>query len=558
VPTVPRIQGKQVFAEPISAAKQTVSADETTFGGGAPNKSVVAATEQLNNTVQKNIEAQNKINEVISGNRDADRDLKKFADMHYSTKDIEIDYEEDDGTISKVTVKEGLLNRPKKYSKYAAKYSTDGMNAIIAEGIKGKSAEAAERYLHRMSSSFVSYSDRASVHEIAERKSYIKEEGQATIAKIGSDPSLDLQQKKEQISQAAYQLADLSGESRSVADVEIQKAVDDAYLNDLSKIQSERVPTKKEYDALRKMGEKNNVSGDALYKGEKKLEESLASAKLKAEETIVTAETENMTKPIQDITPMTIDWGLNPLHLWKKSDKKKYTELDTSKSDEYAKQITAIDEDKAAIMLASTEAKTLNEIRLKMVDPTYRDDKKRLDHITALREKKLGQNDYLESGELYNLSQDDKQFASQGLRGIDKYVSSYVEGNSEDVRRMMGDSFLRAMKESKPEDKKSFDAFMNSKVIFPYMRLKYPKLTGVKDEHMPMSVVALNGGKEFAYQSSGVNTPSKAKPDVSLSSTKQPASQFSGHPKYEEAVAYLRQNKKSVSDKNIKLVLENA
>ena len=53
-------------------------------------------------------------------------------------------------------------------------------------------------------------------------------------------------------------------------------------------------------------------------------------------------------------------------------------------------------------------------------------------------------------------------------------------------------------------------------------------------------------------------TESKSKPDVSMSAPKQTSSQFSGNPKYEEAVAYLRQNKKAVSDKNIKLVLENA
>jgi len=52
MPTVPRPQGRQVFAEPASGEKQSISATEETFGGGATNKAVVSAATTLNTTLQ--------------------------------------------------------------------------------------------------------------------------------------------------------------------------------------------------------------------------------------------------------------------------------------------------------------------------------------------------------------------------------------------------------------------------------------------------------------------------------------------------------------------------
>jgi hypothetical protein len=81
MPTVPRLEGRKVLAEPMPAARVSISADEETFGGGASSKAIVAGAEQLNTTLQTSfakhkeaadeVKVQDAVNMLQNGTTDA-------------------------------------------------------------------------------------------------------------------------------------------------------------------------------------------------------------------------------------------------------------------------------------------------------------------------------------------------------------------------------------------------------------------------------------------------------------------------------------------------------
>lgn len=543
MPTVPRIQGKQVFSEPISAAKQTVSADETTFGGGAPNKSVVAATEQLNNTMQKNIEAQNKLNQRMKTNEVFGLASKELLDAHFSPEPK--DFEEKDpitGEIIKVNMPSGIFNAKGSQASVGGgqqKRSFEATNSVMNKYLPMLSPEEQAIFITRMSSTATSLNDRAGTMEASNRKSYIEEQNKANVSLIASNPALTLDEKESQIREQTHTTAMLSGDSKEVAEVAASKAITDAYDNEIKSMLASNYIDEKAIDKTLAKAEKALSGAD--YAGLKiKVDARKEVAKKNGEAFAIKTQEENMTFKIgEDNVPVGLQVAPAPPFVTvKMQGKQKAEKLKISTGDsakEYNKVVTSLNKKPAEFMAASTDPDTLADLTMKMVDPNYADEKKRMDHITAADELKLSTSDYNSLGELYNLPPQEKEALNLGFKGIDSYITNDLRGTASEKNELLQKFIVNTKNMSGEKTGKELDKVYN-KTLYDF-NVKHGRISpNTPIDQAPQHSMGIKNQKVF-FAPTGVKPSGTVKPDAT-SSPKEPTP-----PPYDPATQKLLRNK---------------
>jgi hypothetical protein len=564
VPTVPRLEGRKVLAEPMPGARVSVSADEETFGGGASSKAIVAATEQLNTTLQNKMARQKALNASLQTNKLLSLAEQEAFNAHYDKNDKE--FEEIDPVTQKPIKKVapgGILLASGEQASYgggAGKRSLAVTMEIADKYFSQLSPEEADRFVLRFSKTAQTLNDRSNALEVAQRKAYYDKETESRLSQVASKSVLPLDERIAEIKSTAYKNGALAGDPKSDADEKIGKAVYEAYESDLLDQFNTRFPNEKAITKLMRSAEEDKDLSSVYRSAFKSKAETMVAKKLvDQKEEKIKNEADAITTELGPENEWKIAWDPRAknsffgLHLKNELSKKKFKEIPTSiYEDEFERRVTSCNAKSAERALAKTDDATYTDLMMKVFAPGYPVEKYNLDHITAADELKLSDKDYNKLGNMYAMDPKQKYYASQGLVSLGALADD--NNISPDKRRFIFEKYLEVVpkinEKSYPQHQAERD------VLAAHGKTARILKAGVSPDDAYNASAKIHAGNKVNIQNTGLSPAKSGPAQVNLSAPKVPDSKYKDHPRYAQAVAALKKVGKKVSDKNLKVVLQ--